>query len=332
MLSANEGWAAGSEGLMHYHDGKWWTADNYLTQEGMAGLFREEHDMADLAMVSPTEGWAVGRNGQDGLILHYHDGCWQKVDWNQRPGNYYKYGLTLYAIQMLSPDNGWIVGSGAILHYQNGKWSQVDAPDADKVTLEGISMISSDEGWAVGGFSSILHYKDGRWAKVDWVSPSASELPRSVNGFRPFVEDIQMVSPNEGWAVGEAGLIVHYKAGKWNRVVVDGKYDLRTIQMLSSTEGWASGGDGNDTGGVILHYKDGKWSEQFHQKDAFFFSVYMTSPSDGWTATDYWNFMHYQNGQWQLHKQKFKGESLLHQGSHFTIRWLKPHNHLLPVT
>jgi photosystem II stability/assembly factor-like uncharacterized protein len=65
-----------------------------------------------VAMVSASEGWAVGVYG---TILHYTDDAWQAVS-----------SLTstqLYSVAMISASEGWAVGeNGTILHYDRFVW------------------------------------------------------------------------------------------------------------------------------------------------------------------------------------------------------------------
>jgi photosystem II stability/assembly factor-like uncharacterized protein len=60
-----------------------------------------------------------------------------------------------------------------------------------------------------------------------------------------------MVSPTDGWAVGEAGTILHYRDGSWSTVSSPIKL-LFSVAMISPTDGWAVGGSG-----TILHYSGG---------------------------------------------------------------------------
>jgi len=64
-------------------------------------------------MLSPTDGWATGGNGQIFRYAHEH---WTQVD---SPTN-----QELSQISMLSSTDGWAVGRlGTILHYQDGSWN-----------------------------------------------------------------------------------------------------------------------------------------------------------------------------------------------------------------
>ncbi len=128
-------------------------------------------------MISETEGWAIGNFVSLGVLYHYEQGVWRELE----P----PYPSNLRDIEMLSADEGWIVGN-IILHYRDGAWSEVPSPVK---RLNGIDMLSADEGWAVGDGGAIVRYTQGRWAEV--ASPTDEDLA-----------DISMISADEGWAVG----------------------------------------------------------------------------------------------------------------------------------
>ncbi len=71
-------------------------------------------------------------------------------------------GYRLEKLQMLSPSEGWAVGSrngvDVFLHYYKGNWASLPIPA--NVNLHSVSMISATEEWAVGD-EAFVHYKDG---------------------------------------------------------------------------------------------------------------------------------------------------------------------------
>jgi hypothetical protein len=109
---------------------------------------------------------------------------------------------------------------------------------------------------------------------------------------------IEMISPDEGWAVGAGGLIMHYMDGLWQQVGSPTGNNLSSLAMVSSNEGWAVG-----SGGAILHYQGGSW-QQINIPETFcdFSSVSMISADEGWAACNFNNggyhslFFHYKNG------------------------------------
>ncbi|HEY7355111.1 MAG TPA: hypothetical protein VH590_01560, partial [Ktedonobacterales bacterium] len=174
--------------------------------------------------------------------------------------------------------------------------------------LYGISMVSADEGWAVGGMYSglligangiaparqgfILHYSGGKWTPVS--SPTSHAL-----------EAIQMISPDEGWAVGDNVTILHYAQGHWSLVQprltnpANSRNDrLMSLSMASAKEGWAVG----DLG-ITLHYTGGRWVEENQISVPNLYAVSMVSAKDGWAGGLGFGaraaLFHYQSGVWE---------------------------------
>ena len=111
--------------------------------------------LASVSMVSADEGWAVGRQGVEGVIVHYQGGQWSPVQINGG-------AEPLSSIDMLSASEGWSVGEqGTILHYSDGLWSKDTSPTSSD--LNSVSMVSPTEGWAVGDGNNFVEYEDGAW-------------------------------------------------------------------------------------------------------------------------------------------------------------------------
>jgi hypothetical protein len=118
----------------------------------------------------------------------------------------------LISVVMASPSEGWAIGntnSGGqpvILHYQNGQWQFADTPLTAQDTLTTMTLASPEEGWAMGADGSasvILHYtRQHGWVRV------TTPLKIAFHG-------VSMVSPTDGWAVGEGNNFVQYEDGSW---------------------------------------------------------------------------------------------------------------------
>lgn len=121
LLSPTEGWAVGSLSggtgphpahppkalVEQYSHGKWQQDTSFTGPPNSSGP-----SLNGIAMVSASEGWAIG---SDGLIVHDLGGAWTQVS---SPTD-----QTLESIAMVSPTEGWAVGDqGTILHYFNGAW------------------------------------------------------------------------------------------------------------------------------------------------------------------------------------------------------------------
>ena len=72
-----------------------------------------------------------------------------------------------------------------------------------------------------------------------------------------------MTGHDEGWAVGQAGLIWHDVAGTWNAISSPVTIDLNTVKMDLPTHGWAGGGTSNGTfTPVLLEYTGTTWIDR----------------------------------------------------------------------
>jgi hypothetical protein len=126
MTSPTEGWAAGvlprpergSVGgdatkpdnalILHYRNSTW------EEQARFPGPVDSFTTFNGIAMMSASEGWAVGTGG---LIVHYSQGTWTRV---ASPTS-----QALQSVAMVSAAEGWAVGDhGTVLHYARGAWSQ----------------------------------------------------------------------------------------------------------------------------------------------------------------------------------------------------------------
>lgn len=322
MLSPDEGWAVGArEGVgLHYHDGRWTRVTipvptgNYTDTQytGIAALapndvwavsynggFFAHYDgttwsvvstnlpgdlaLQGIAMVSATEGWAVGLSG----FLHYTHGQWMDARnlLPPRPASLATYDSYpgMRGICMLTPTNGWAVGNaGAIWHYDGTSWQSVASPSLEtSVALFSVHMISANEGWAVGGaypgggtaissapYAAVIeHYIGGRWSVFS--RPNASIWDSSGH---PSLHAIAMVSASEGWAAGQRvhreirgseaaalvdsahSLMLQYVGGRWTEVAVPDLLTINEIALVAPGEGWAAADGG------LLHLHNGIWT------------------------------------------------------------------------
>jgi photosystem II stability/assembly factor-like uncharacterized protein len=286
MVSPSEGWAVGAGGcLLHYARESW----NQVASGASATL-------SGVAMVSANEGWAVGWSQPPGApgrtygtILHYVAGTWRLVT-DQVPHG-------LLAVAMASSREGWAVGSGGtLLHYSAGSWTAVPSPTTRD--LNAVVMVSSSEGWAVGGTNytgstvgvkpgngTILHYRAGQWTTV------------TDSGFDDLY-GVAMVSPSEGWAVGEFAAILHYVSASWVSGINFGTTGIvyfYGVAMASPSEGWTVGEHG-----TLLHGVSGTWSPVASPTGETLYGVAMVSPTEGWAVGDHGTILHLASSAWSL--------------------------------
>ena len=237
-------------------------------------------------MVSPTDVWAVGSNpaGNGGTFWHWTGIAGLGGGWTYQGAA----AAPLYSVFMVSPTEGWAVGGGPL-------------PAGPPVVA------------GVGGV--IYHYFGGTWTAV----PSPLAPPALADAT---LRSVFMLSPTEGWAVGDdgtnqpncppatpavwvscgVGIILHYTGGTWTGPVSPGSAPnaLRSVFMVSSTEGWAVG----DLG-TIVHYSGGTWTQlpvnlvpTLPEIDFDFNSVFLNSANDAWAVGTAGVIMHYDGVNW----------------------------------
>jgi photosystem II stability/assembly factor-like uncharacterized protein len=233
----------------------------------------------DVDMVSPDEAWAVSISmGQDqpSEVVRYHNGAWRIVQ-QFRSDQY------LWAVDMTSPDDGWIAGfqspneaGSLLLPIRYGKVGEA-IPNACSVLVD-VQVVGADNGWAVGhqvsgGVSSscILRYRSGQWQRV----PSPGDA---------LLVAVQMVGPDEGWAIGSEGALLHYRGGTWSEfpspVPTDATGLFSDLSIAGASEGWAVGSNAHNT----LRFHNGAWMAVDLGFTGFIQSVDMVSPDDGWAV------------------------------------------------
>jgi photosystem II stability/assembly factor-like uncharacterized protein len=169
MVSENNGWAVGGLGTIIHWDGNSW---NMFTSPTSIPLLA----VAIMPGTNGADGWAMGGDMFNGVVLRWQNGLWSVVHIIPPDGHQ----DAPVSISMISSTDGWAVVRdfewlfpGYLLQWDGSKWKQVSSPTAHY--LSSVSMISSTDGWAVGDGGVILHYvgtqssctyfsqRDSRW-------------------------------------------------------------------------------------------------------------------------------------------------------------------------
>ena len=267
----------------------------------------------DVAVVSPTDIWAVGDvylgAAYVSLQMHFDGKYWQRSP-DQFPF------VTLTSISMVSANDGWACGTTgdlkpALLHYSGGHWHDATASldtrpfKIPQASLSEVHMASATTGWALGQAigvnqpSVVFQYRKVGSA-YKW-EPIESFGDTTLTG-------MSVVSSHEIWLVGYTGqatwktlivritatdtagpsgiTIYHWDTHSWD--VGDGT--LTGVSMLSSTDGWASGGDTYGAG-ILFHWDGKQWSPKRFvpdgQETGTIAQIVMTGANTGWAYAAY---------------------------------------------
>jgi len=203
--SGDSGWAVGANGISLYWNGSVWNGQASMTSNtlrgiamihgsnlawavGDGGVIFQWNGNAWSSMTSPTttnlnsivmvtdsSGWAVGGNGNSGIILNL-DGSiwntWNRINFGGDVNPTYGYvtdtiNNTLNSISMDTASSAWTVGgNGMTLRWNGTEWKD----QASMVTnnLRGVSMLhgtseDSNQAWAVGDGGKILAWSGAHW-------------------------------------------------------------------------------------------------------------------------------------------------------------------------
>lgn len=328
MLSSDEGWAVGDWGTILHWDGSEWSRRKITPGEKLSFIHIMILEISSVSVVSEDEAWAVGSvvsggnrieanvilrwNGGDNWVPYRTRRAEGSSEWEFEPAE------PLYAIEMVSPDEGWAGGRGkSILHWDGENWTRTRWPGVG--SLRQITLSSPRDGWAVGQGGKMLHWNGENWTQARspvgerLYSVDALSNDRAIaigdhtilhwNGQKwrraentpvfcePDLESVDTVSSDDAWAVGYEGNILHWNGKKWSKIKNLPDERLRSVDMVSSEEGWAVGYDG-----IILHYDGDEWSEAENPTEKSLKSIQMLSPDGGWAVGDGGIILHYNGG------------------------------------
>ena len=182
--------------------------------------------------------------------------------------------------------------------------------------LRAVEAVGSGGVWAAGD-DLVMRYDGSTWTKqprrtalkdISMVSPSdgwavgnlgvilryaAGKWTESQSPLGATLYGVSMGGPSDGWAVGEAGTIAHYTSGSWKLAPSPTSQRLSDVHMISPSEGWAVG-----DGGTILHFSGGTWASQASPTVENLHGVRMLSPTDGWAVGERSTLLRYSGGSW----------------------------------
>ncbi|MEO8286049.1 MAG: S-layer homology domain-containing protein [Chloroflexota bacterium] len=238
--------AAGSpfQTLILHYDGTAWTQST-SPSPGSA-----ENYLYGVALVSPTEAWAVGYysntpNLYRSLTLHWINDQWTQV----ASPNPVLGGSGLRGLVVVSPTEVWAVGAQAditlalrsyVLRWNGTSWSTSTTPSTTGCVLTAVDVDLANPGslWAAGACQSttyqtlILRYNGSAW--VSSPSPNPGTGDNALGG-------IVVISPTEAYAVGgysdgttTQSLALYWDGTSW-RQVASGNPGSSSNQLLSAT-------------------------------------------------------------------------------------------------
>ncbi len=122
---------------------------------------------------------------------------------------------------------------------------------------------------------------------------------------------IDFVNPNQGWAVGYYGTIIHTEDGgkSWTYQKSGKTTVLTSVDFVDPNNGWAVG-----YGPTILHTTDGgkTWSDQKISEDIFLTAVYFLNEKKGWIVGEWGTILVTEDGGNTWNSQLSGGDAVLY--------------------
>jgi len=291
FIDSNNGWVAGSGGLIIY------TNDAGVSwQHQVSGT---SNSLNDLSFIEDSIGYAIGDNG---TILKTTN---RGILWSQLPSGTQ---TNLNGMCIINSDNIWVVGGyrywpndySIILNTTNGGMNWTQWVFEDTTSLYDVYFTDINNGWAVGWKNYpnyeglILRTTNGG---INWIHQTSGTLS-PING-------IQFIDTNTGWAVGgiigplpkkendssyiDPGVILKTVDGgaNWIKQLDTVQCPLYGISFLNDNIGFVTGFNWYySTEGRILNTADGgsNWVCQVYSQWYGFTDVFFLDPNKGWAV------------------------------------------------
>jgi photosystem II stability/assembly factor-like uncharacterized protein len=187
---------------------------------------------------------------------------------------------TVYDLDYVAPDVGWICGTGGLIAYTtDGGSSWTNQSSGFTSSFYGMDFVSSTTGWVVSDGGIILQSTDGG---VTW-SPQSSPYSSTLY-------DVMFTDDQLGLIVGVSGRILRTTNGgvTWASIASGTTNTLRKVSFVDSRHAWAVGGVPGSNG-IVLCSTDGglNWSTQtIPSSSGYLRGVCFIDSLHGWTTGD----------------------------------------------
>lgn len=259
FFSPQTGIASGKQ-LLFYKNNKWF---KYPTQPPVS---------INLAFPLDTNSFFIASiNQYQESDLYYGDGKhWEKI-WTPLAN-------VISAMYFTNSENGVIAGLGEIVLLKNNQWKWLPPPTNQ--IIHSIQIDNDSIIWAYSVSSGLFKY-NGKWTKIkgsgkvnhvrfhndsiyllgdDFLGVVDSHDSITLLSSGPDLKNVLsffVLNKKEVMAVGQEGLIIHFKNGKWETMESGVTENLNAVWMINHNTAWIAGDDG-----VLLHFTSGE-IEQF---------------------------------------------------------------------
>jgi hypothetical protein len=255
MLSANNGWIAGSGGTILHWDGVDWKKVDSSTTQNLWGL----------SFTSEKQGWAVGGDWEPGYrgeapsVNHQHvviewDGQRWKTDTFSpvSPNN-----IELFSIAMVTPKAGWAVGDSGLYSWNGNQWVYYHLQNDIETNYGFPAITASDENdlWMIGNDYSLLtpqsplpgrifHWNGTQWNIVKQTDTAlySMAMPNSRFG---------LIGGGDNLTILGSSILLCWDQKEWREIPSPAIKPIQYIWAKSPTEAWIFSGGNSPSGGTL---------------------------------------------------------------------------------
>ncbi len=218
-------------------------------------------------LASADEGVVVGAGG---TILRWADGSFQAV---QSPTR-----RDLFAVTRDMAGRWWAAGDGVVLRREDdGTWRvSLSTPDED---LRAVYALDEGHVFAVGKGGAVYGF-DGK----NWAALRVQDLPLEDGGSAPFTASLHGVwasGPDDVWAVGESGFVLHSSGGDFEVRRADTDVTLRSVHGRGPRDVFVAGGTG-----TLFHFDGVSLNREATNTVATLYGVHATADGSAFAVGD----------------------------------------------
>jgi len=261
FLNENNGWVATFGGSIYHFDGTTWTI-----QFSDPSLY-----LISIHFSDANNGWAVGF---EGAVVKFNGTNWEKQEELT--------DATLWTVFCWDETHVWAAGNEELYFYNGTEWtSELEGAPCSFIDFHFNNLT---DGTVYTNQPLIYTYDGSTW----------TEVSLNDGGF----QDVEVLSPDDIWAVDDLGSIWHYDGSVWDIVeeeIIPNYGWFLGLDFSDATHGWAVG-----SGGSIYEYDGLEWTRYTKGFSVWLNDMHYADENNVWLVGDE-EFIYYYNGSdWNL--------------------------------
>jgi hypothetical protein len=223
----------------------------------------------ELSGTGPGDVWAIASTHNAFFGVER----WTGSGWSARG---YIDGKRYVSLSARGPSDAWIIGTDPSTAFGHPyRYDGTDWYKEDPGFLAGIARTrAADDSW-VFGWSDAAHFDGVGWTRHATALDGSSSGPLAS----PRLRDAWIGAPDDVWAVGTGGALVHFDGARFTATDLDVRNDLTGVSGSAWNDVWAVGAAAN-----VLHFDGTRWSVIESGEGMDLRDVWGTGDDDVWAV------------------------------------------------